>query len=85
MTKQVFCIGLTFDESRLPSDKPTFSNADIYRYTEALRELAGNGVTYIDVFTILNTSTDLIDGLHPNAAGYEKLFATIRDHVRLTV
>lgn len=37
-----------------------------------------NSIPYCDIFSVLKNE-DLEDGLHPNAAGHEKLFAVIRD------
>lgn len=56
-----------------------YVNAEIEKYNEAMRSVCEkNNIPYCDVFGLLKND-DLEDGLHPNAAGHEKLFAVVRD------
>lgn len=55
-----------------------FLNEEIEKYDTAIKELAvKNGYAYIPVFDTLHPLTDLADGLHPNAVGYQKMFEVI--------
>lgn len=57
-----------------------FINEEIEKYNAAMAKLAAmHNLKYIDVFEVLNPTTDLADGLHPNAQGYQKMFEVIRD------
>jgi len=56
-----------------------FLNEEIERYNKAMKEVSErHGAVFIDVFDVLDQATDLADGLHPNAQGYEKMFERIR-------
>ncbi len=80
ITKQVFVISATNvddQEARIRGES-TFSNTSIKKYNQVMKRVAEEErVGYIDVFDVLSRE-DLHDGLHPNAQGYEKLFATIK-------
>ncbi len=53
------------------------SNGDIAKYNELIKKVAGDysskNVIYADIHSVINASTDLADGVHPNAGGYEKM------------
>jgi len=56
-----------------------FLNEEIEKFNVVMQRLAHkHGLTYIDVFETLDIATDLVDGLHPNAVGYQKMFAVIQ-------
>lgn len=56
-----------------------FENARIAEYRRALSDMARHlGVPVIDVDDLL-TSEDLIDGLHPNSRGHEKIFLRVKN------
>ncbi len=57
-------------------------NAVVADYNDALRHVAGEaGVPYLDLFASLSAepqwSDELSDGLHPSAAGYDRMAAMI--------
>lgn len=56
-----------------------FLNEEIARFNEVMQSVADeHSLTYIDVFETLDPDTDLADGLHPNALGYDKMFEIIK-------
>jgi len=59
------------------TSKKSYANRLIDAYDDVLRDTAAlGGVGYIPLRDLL-TPTDLADGLHPNAAGYEKMYLKI--------
>lgn len=78
-TDNIFVVSATkVDERDKGYSGTRFVNDDIQAYNSFLKELsAEEKITFLDVFNIL-TASDLYDGLHPNAGGYEKLFITIK-------
>jgi lysophospholipase L1-like esterase len=76
-TKEIYIVSATkVDDTARPSGT-RFVNQDIKLYNEFLAELSQEeSLVFIDVFDLLD-ATDLYDGLHPNAGGYEKLFSAI--------
>ena len=82
-TSRIIFIGLTpVDESKTMPFEPdcAFENARIRSFDAILRELTADAdVLFLDVSAALSPSADLEDGLHPNSAGHEKLFALVRD------
>ena len=79
-TEQIYLVGLTkADEEHMRKSGTVFKNATTSEYNDYLRALASEEkVTFIDVFDLIDAATDLADGLHPNAQGYEKLFQAIK-------
>lgn len=80
---KVCIVGLTnVDETRtIPvsgsSTQKKFLNSNVIAYDTALKEVAGElGIPFISVYGLLDNS-ELADGLHPNAQGYEKVFEVI--------
>ncbi len=56
-----------------------YINAEIKKYDEAMRDVCKeHNIPYLDIFGLLNVD-DFEDGLHPNAAGHEKIFTKARD------
>lgn len=59
-----------------------FMNEEIVKFNKLMKKVATEtNVSYIDVFETLDPATDLADGLHPNAKGYQKLFEVIRTNL----
>jgi lysophospholipase L1-like esterase len=83
-TDKIYIVGATkVDEDLIRDSGTRFVNEIIQSYNSFLKELSeSEGLIYVDVFDVLDTGTDLDDGLHPNAQGYEKLFDTIREFVK---
>lgn len=81
----VFFIGLTpVDETKtMPYEEGVyFENKNILRYNAMLQGITEeSGIEFIETYDALDVKEDLVDGLHPNARGHEKLFALIRNHL----
>ena len=82
-TKHVFAVGFTIAHDRLVQPLPwsttrkSYKTSILQEYDEAMRQVAqANDVNYISMWDVLDVN-DLTDGLHPNAAGYEKMFVKI--------
>lgn len=59
-----------------------FMNEEIAKFNQVMAVLADDyDLKYIDVFEAVDPATDLADGLHPNAQGYEKMFGVIRSNL----
>ncbi len=78
-SKSVFVIGLTRVTESLvqplpwSTTKKCYANSTIADYDAILKRVsAEQQVTYIDVSTLLQAN-ELMDGLHPNANGYDKI------------
>ncbi len=86
-TKNVFIVGATqVDEEVIAQrkDSSRFFNTEIEKYNAVLKQLAAeNNLVYIDVFGAMDIKSDLHDGLHPNAGGYEKLSQKIKPLLNL--
>ena len=87
-SKYVFAIGLTIaDDARtqpLPWGKAgkSYKAAFLKEYDEVLRATAEEEhIAYIDMWNTLSTG-DLADGIHPNAAGYEKMHLKIYEAIK---
>lgn len=76
--KNVYVVGCTsVDEAPRPSGT-RFSNEQIKQYSKVLQNVASiEDLQFIGVSSALDIATDLYDGLHPNAVGYEKLAKVI--------
>lgn len=80
-TNKITIIGATKvnDEQRSAKSNRFFNN-EIQKYNNVMKDAAErHRLVFIDVFDILDPKTDLADGLHPNAQGYQKMFETIND------
>ncbi|MDE1919193.1 MAG: SGNH/GDSL hydrolase family protein [Patescibacteria group bacterium] len=87
-SKQVFAIGLTIADDARTQPMPWGTTGDSYKsailkeYDEVLQTTAQKaGVLYIRMWDVL-TASDLADGIHPNAAGYEKMHLKIYDAIK---
>lgn len=85
---RVCIVGLTnVDETRTvplagSSTQKKFLNENVVAYNAVLKEVAGeSGVPFVRVFGILESS-ELADGLHPNAQGYEKMVRIVADALK---
>ena len=72
----------------LPSYTTSYYDAEKNdKYCEVIKEACDYfGVEWIDVrtcgITVFNTSTYLYDGIHPNVAGFEKIFRALLDKLK---
>jgi lysophospholipase L1-like esterase len=77
-TKRIVIVGLTKVDEAANLSPSRFLNSQIEIYNSFLKEFSeSNTLPFIDVYETLDTTTDLCDGLHPNAQGYEKLSRVI--------
>ncbi len=83
-TDKIIVVGATkADEALTRKSGARFVNAVIQTYNDFLEEFSGlESLTYVDVFDVLDIHTDLEDGLHPNAQGYEQLFGAIKGFLK---
>lgn len=81
---KVCIIGLTNVDEAYTIPEPesankAFLNESVLAYDTVLRDVARDSNTpFVEVFGLLDNS-ELADGLHPNAQGYEKLFQVISE------
>jgi len=55
-----------------------YSNENIKKYSEVMKNVCRkNNVLFLDIEELANEDFD--DGLHPNAAGHDKIFIQVRD------
>lgn len=82
-TDQITLLGLTKVDDEWKSVRGSrFLNEEIKKYDSIIREVAKeNNYRFISVIDVVDPVTDLADGLHPNAAGYEKMFEKIKSEV----
>ncbi|MDP3735019.1 MAG: GDSL-type esterase/lipase family protein [bacterium] len=83
VSEAVFWIGLgIIDESAVAAEQESsadFRHQSVIEHHEALaRVCLAEHVPYLDMLNVL-APEDLIDGLHPNAVGHQKMFEHIRD------
>lgn len=77
-TEKIIVIGLTDVDFEVKEIAMWFSAENIRRYDSCLEEVAKEmHVTYITMRHALDVQADLVDGIHPNAEGYKKMFTTI--------
>jgi lysophospholipase L1-like esterase len=88
VSDKFFFIGLPMIDENIVDPMPwdrdrSYHNDDIKKYDQALRDVAKeNGAGYIpvsDKFEAKDYKKLLYDGAHPNSAGHELIFETVRD------
>lgn len=79
-SKDITFVGLTkVDDEWRSARGSRFLHEEIQKYDAIIREVAkANGCSYISVMETIDPETDLADGLHPNANGYQKMFEKIK-------
>jgi lysophospholipase L1-like esterase len=79
-TDSITIVGATkVDDEWRSARGSRFMNEEIAKFNEVMKKVADeNKLDYIDIFETLDPTTDLADGLHPNAQGYDKMFEIIR-------
>ena len=83
-TKKIIFIGLNeVDESKTaptPWNKSRYwTNESMKKYDSMIRLVCQkNDILFIPMFDLLNKK-DLIDGLHPNSRGHQKIFERVKD------
>jgi len=83
-TKRIIIIGLTNITDIDTPHGSRFSNDLVRTYDETLRAHAEReGLQFVSLFGLLDVETDIADGLHPNARGYDKIAAKILAEVDL--
>ncbi len=82
-TNKITVIGATKVNDEWRSAKGSrFLNDEIQKYNTVMKDTADkHGFQFIDMFDVLDTTSDLADGLHPNAQGYQKMFDLIKSRV----
>ncbi len=85
LANKIYVIGLTrVDEAWRSKKGSRFLNEDIMRYNTLCANVAKEcEASFVDVIDVVNPKTDLPDGLHPNAQGYQKMFEVIKDKISL--
>lgn len=82
-SQKILVIGLTEVNEKTIESSSTFTNEVIQKYDAYLREVANKEqVNFVNMQGVLDIQSDLEDGLHPNAKGYEKMFKTILPYVK---
>lgn len=84
ITKNIIFMDLkNCDESKttpVPWADIYYANENIMKYSEIMREVCKkNNVSFLDIALI--DDKDFDDGLHPNAAGHEKIFIQVRNYL----
>ena len=82
-TDQITLVGLTkVDDERRSVRGSRFLNEEIEKYDFIIKKVANeHRYRFISVIDVVNPVTDLVDGLHPNASGYQKMFEKIKSEV----
>lgn len=89
-SKRIIFVGLAPVDQAIVDPMPfdldkSYREIEIKRYDSALRELAKNfGAGYIpiyDKFVAADHKKLLHDGAHPNSAGHQLIFETVRDYL----
>ncbi len=87
---KIIFLGLTATDQAIVDPMPwdldkSYLDADVKKYDAALRDICQkSGVGYIllyDKFIAGGLKNLLHDGAHPNAAGHQLIFETLRDHL----
>lgn len=82
-TDQITLVGLTKVDDEWKSVRGSrFLNEEIEKYDSIIKKVADeHNHHFISVIDVVNPVTDLADGLHPNATGYQKMFEKIKSEV----
>lgn len=76
VTKRVIVVGLT----NVDMDDKVFTDDSIKQYDDIVRAVAKqNDLPFVDVFGLMDETDLKFDGLHPGAAGHQKIADTVRD------
>lgn len=83
-TEEITIVGATkVDDEWRSARGSRFMNEEIQKFNDVMKRVADkHSLLYIDVFEVLKPSSDLDDGLHPNATGYQKMFEMIKSKVK---
>jgi len=83
-TKEIVFVGLTkIDETKLKpvpwNDTIYYDEKNVMIYDTKLKEFCKNNkLMFVEMQDVLSKD-DLVDGLHPNANGHEKMFLRVKD------
>jgi lysophospholipase L1-like esterase len=82
-TDQITLIGLTkVDDEWKSVPGSRFLNEEIEKYDSIIKKVSDlNYCRFISVINTIDPVTDLADGLHPNATGYQKMFEKIQTEI----
>jgi len=82
-TDHITLVGLTKVDDEWRSVRGSrFLNEEIEKYNSAIKKVADeNSCRFISIINDVDPVTDLADGLHPNANGYQKMFEKIKSEI----
>ena len=82
-TAQITLVGLTRVDDEWRSVRGSrFLNEEIEKYDSIIKKVADeHNYRFISVIDVVDPITDLADGLHPNATGYQRMFEKIKSEV----
>jgi lysophospholipase L1-like esterase len=82
-TDHITLVGLTKVDDKWRTVRGNrFLNEEIEKYDSVIKKVAReNNYRFISVIGVVNPVTDLVDGLHPNASGYQKMFEKIKSEI----
>ncbi len=85
VTGSVTVVGVTsVDVEKISKEKYLFTTERVMKYNAILKKVSEQcSIQFIDMFSILDISADLVDGIHPNNHGYEKLYKKISSELSL--
>lgn len=82
--EKVVLVGLTDVDETVIGGSSLFLNNTIQLYDEYISNLAKReGLLFIPMRGLLDPHNDLVDGLHPNAVGYQKIFEKVHHSLGL--
>ncbi|MFW6210196.1 MAG: SGNH/GDSL hydrolase family protein [Patescibacteria group bacterium] len=82
-TNEITFIGLTRVDDEWRSVRGSrFLNEEIEKYDSIIKKVAGeHNCDFISTINVVDPVSDLADGLHPNATGYQKMFERIKSEI----